>query len=195
MVDELGLVKEDLPAVLADLSHFVGDARVGVVTFGDAILQVLPLEADWARLAEAAARLEPEQDPSNRTIEEAVHLGLESAFDKRLGWRKKATRVLVLVGDAPPPREALDRAGKAAAAARAQGFVLAFLLATPPESYKAKADPGPAFLAIAASAGGAPVVPLAEGESPGRKLVRLALGVDEETGSPLLDALEALRRP
>jgi serine/threonine-protein kinase len=188
MVDELAAVRRILPDLQALLETLAGKARLGVVTFGVGVVDLLPLSADARAVRAMAARLVLEQNPANTTIEEAVDAGVHGALSRRVGWKKRAARAVVVFGDAPPPASNLSGLLDVVDSARRRGRVrTAALLAEPPPGYRAKADPEPAFRQIADRGGGA-VLQLLPGEDPLTKLVALGLGEDAATLLPVVEA-------
>jgi hypothetical protein len=96
--------KERLERLTALVGRVCKDTRWGLVTYDDAVQIDLPLASSGNRLREMLSRVEltPGED-----IPEGVDKALEAAA--KFSWRRKAAKVVILVGDAPPHAEDVQR--------------------------------------------------------------------------------------
>jgi hypothetical protein len=188
MVDELALAKTDLPKLLAGLHALIGKrARVGVVTYGNRVLNTITLTDKSKRLTLAVGSLEREVDASNKTIEEALDQAMAHVLTRKLAWKRRS-RVSIVIADAPcPAGKEVELLALCENAHTKLGVRVSALIADPPANYKVQADPAPQLRALAFRGGGR-TMPLAGGEAPLRKLLLLALGQPEEVVAPLVDA-------
>ncbi len=158
MTDELERVKSQVGEITSFMDLLLpGKVRMGFLTYGDRVVATCPLTNKLDRFARACMELSIFNDPSDHTIEEGVEVALEAALAraKALGWRPKASRTLLFLGDAPALQP--DKAKDLARQAKEAGFVLNALITKPPERYAAKAPPRPFFDELAALGGGASV--------------------------------------
>jgi Mg-chelatase subunit ChlD len=116
----IGAAKAGAQRLVERLRSFVPRVRAGLVTYDDAPRLRCVLTQDAAALARAFAKVAA---GGGGDLEEGVDKGIALALrQERLGWSRKAWRVIVVVGDAPP-HEA-DVPGLLRRLGRARGDVL-----------------------------------------------------------------------
>jgi hypothetical protein len=106
----LDAVKQRMADLADTLRALVADVRFGVVTYRDdddpaRIVRVRPLTYSTLRVANFLAGVTASGGGS---YAEDVEAGLRTALASS-GWRRDAVRMVVIVGDAPPHRDSLDR--------------------------------------------------------------------------------------
>lgn len=101
MYQYLEEVRQKLGRLAAEIPAALPNARIGVVAFGDYddpyVTKVLPLTGDFQQVRAFIGAVEK---TDGGDAPEAVEAALREA--NQLDWRLGSTRVIVLVGDAPP---------------------------------------------------------------------------------------------
>lgn len=99
----MGAVIAEAKARIEDLTTIVTlvvkDSRFGLVTFDDGVRVNQPLSPGGGRVREV---LGPVQAAGGGDGPEGVDKALEACARPDFGWRKKATKTIVVLGDAPP---------------------------------------------------------------------------------------------
>lgn len=99
----MGAVIAEAKARIEDLTTIVGlvvkDSRFGLVTYDDGVRVNQPLAAGGGRVREV---LGPVQAAGGGDGPEGVDKALEACARPDYGWRKKAVKTIVVLGDAPP---------------------------------------------------------------------------------------------
>ncbi len=155
MSEELARVRAQVNEITSFMDLLLeGKVRMGFVTYDLEVVQRLALTSRLGKFARAVEQIGIFNNPANTTVPEGVHSALADALaaDNRLGWRPKAVRTLLLLGDAPPDHP--DEARVLAQQAGENGFVLNALIAPPPAKYATRYPPKPAFEELARLAGG-----------------------------------------
>jgi hypothetical protein len=158
MTDELERVKLQVSEITSFMDLLLPDkVRMGFLTYGDSVVAVGPLTNKLDRFARAIGEVSIFNDPADKTIAEGVEVALEAVLAREnvLGWRPRAARTILFLGDAPALDP--DKAKELARQAKEAGFVLNALITKPPERYAAKSPPRPFFDELAAIGGGASV--------------------------------------
>jgi len=91
--------KGNLGVFSAVLDALVERNRLGLVTYKDGVTARLPLGGGAQRFRDA---LQGVWANGGGDIEEGVDKALASALQRNMGWQKNTTKVVVVVGDAPP---------------------------------------------------------------------------------------------
>ena len=91
--------KQRIDVLVSCVREVVKEHRVGLVTYDDAVKITVPLTPDVGRLRETLSRVEAF---GGMDMPEGVDKALGVALRPDFGWRQKATRVAVVIGDAPP---------------------------------------------------------------------------------------------
>jgi hypothetical protein len=155
MTEELERMRAQVTEITSFLELLLdGRARMGFVTYGDAVVKRVPLTKRLDAFArEVEQKVKIFDDKSDRTVPEGVSKALEDALagDNRIGWRRNAFRTILLLGDAPPLDK--DAARRLAALAKKKGYTINTLIAPPP-AYAAGYPPKPIFEEIAKLGGG-----------------------------------------
>ena len=100
MAPVIGAAKAQAVSLLRRLRKYVPSFRAGLVTYDDGARLRLPLTQNEATLKKAFRRVGA---GGGADWEEGVDQGIYLALKQEmLGWSRKAQRVLVVVGDAPP---------------------------------------------------------------------------------------------
>jgi len=86
------------------VGHVVADTRWGLVTYDDRVGMELPLASSANRLREL---LNGVVAKGGDDVPEGVDKALEAAA--KFSWRKKAGKVVIIIGDAPPHAEDVQR--------------------------------------------------------------------------------------
>jgi serine/threonine protein kinase len=155
MADEVNVLRRESEKILFALRHLVRKPRLGLVTYGNKVLAAIPLQTDPDRFLRYAKGVAMERDPTNRTIEEAVDQAFRFVLTgKAMRWHRRSTKLIILLGDAPPPRDKVAPTRAIVAKARKKGFTVNAVMATPPERFRKKADPEPFFREITREGGG-----------------------------------------
>ena len=155
MHDELDRVRAQVTEITSFMDLLLkGKVRMGFCTYDNEVVGRLALTSRLSAFARAVEQIEIYNNPANRTVPEGVHAALEDVLSAKndYGWRKRAVRTILLLGDAPPGDP--DRARELARQAGEHGFVLNALIAPPPPKYAAAWPPKPAFEELAALGGG-----------------------------------------
>jgi len=122
MGDEIAYLQSELDGILARLRRESGnlDLRIGLILYrdeGDAyVTRAFPLSADAGLMR---ARLFEQSAGGGGDMPEAMDRALLEA--ERMQWRPQAAKAMLLIGDAPPHREALEATLAATQRLRAQG--------------------------------------------------------------------------
>lgn len=96
----LAAAKAQCRALARRLALVVPRVRLGLVTYDDAARVRVPLTPDVALLEQGLARVAA---AGGGDLEEGVDKGLRLALQQEaVGWSRRALRLVVLVGDAPP---------------------------------------------------------------------------------------------
>jgi hypothetical protein len=102
MAQVLREVKQKVSYLTQTIWRLVPTARIGLVTYrdvGDAyVTKELPLTYSLQKLVNFLREIEPE---GGGDLEESVDEGLRVAIEES-AWRKKAKKMVILMGDAPP---------------------------------------------------------------------------------------------
>lgn len=103
MGDDIDAAKAQMRTILADLTAWNPDRRVGIVAYRDrgdvyTALVVTPLDVDELQIREGIDWL---RVTGGGDLREHVYAGLDAALHK-MEWRAGASRHIVLIGDAPP---------------------------------------------------------------------------------------------
>lgn len=114
---------ETLTMILANL---VGNIRIGLVTYRDNVATKVPLTTNWAVFKKA---LDSQQASGGDDFPEGVEKGVEACL-REAGWKKKSTKAIVIIGDAPPHPEDLGRFDELADFAKKNGVTFHGLYTT-----------------------------------------------------------------
>ncbi len=99
VIDE---IKSQAGALVSGIQRLVPIARVGAVAFRDSGDEFVVKWRDLSfHKAKVQAWLDDLQADGGGDYEEAVRQGLEAAIDE-LSWRRRAKRVIIIVGSSPP---------------------------------------------------------------------------------------------
>ncbi|RMG09959.1 MAG: VWA domain-containing protein, partial [Planctomycetota bacterium] len=178
MTDELARMRAQVTEITSFMQLLLeGKARLGYVTFGDRVVQQRTLTRKLPAFARSVEEIRIFDDPNDRSVEEAIALGLEAALTRGMGWRRKARKVVLLLGDAPPLDP--DRCRRLAELAGKKGVAINGLIARPPAKYATRWPPRPAFEEIARLSGGS-VAELERPEDLIARILTLSLGTDRE---------------
>ncbi len=179
MDDELARVRAQIGEITSFMDLLLEKkVRMGFLTYGDDVVEREPLTARLPQFARRVQQLSIFDDPNDKTIDEGVEKALAAALAPTppMGWSKRAVRVLLLLGDAPPLRP--DEARRLAKEAGDNGWVLNALMVRPPAKYAAK-TPKAIFEELAALGRGM-CVELDEPETLITRLLVLAFGSKQE---------------
>jgi Mg-chelatase subunit ChlD len=140
--------KSNLTIMVAVLSQIVKKQRVGLITFNDAVVQNVPLTKNAGQLHEV---LQQVQARGGGDIPEGGDKALSTALAPGFGWRKRSSKTVVLVGDAP--MHAADVAPTVAlvAAAHEKAGITVHMISTP---FGRRNEAIPEFTQIAEAGGG-----------------------------------------
>ncbi|MDF1663938.1 MAG: VWA domain-containing protein [Planctomycetota bacterium] len=97
--------KEKIESLSMILGTLVGNVRIGLVTYRDAVATVLPLTKNWSAFKRA---LDSQQASGGGDGPEGVEKGVEVCLFK-MGWKKKSNKSIVIIADAPPHKADLPR--------------------------------------------------------------------------------------
>lgn len=97
--------KEKIESLSMILGTLVGNVRIGLVTYRDAVATVLPLTKNWSAFKKA---LDAQQASGGGDGPEGVEKGVEVCLFK-MGWKKKSNKSIVIIADAPPHKADLPR--------------------------------------------------------------------------------------
>ena len=96
----IGAAKSRAVALIKRLQGFIPRFRAGLVTYDDGSRLRIPLTSDGAALEKAFRKVAA---AGGGDYEEGVDKGVYLALrQEMLGWSRRAQRVIVVVGDAPP---------------------------------------------------------------------------------------------
>ncbi len=124
MQDVIDDIKAKASALVGDIQRLVPIARVGVVAFRDKGDEFLVRWSDLSFHArKTQAFLDGLKAAGGGDYEEAVREGLEAAMDD-LSWRKRAKRVIIVVGGSPPHRHDIEAIKALAREFRGDGGVI-----------------------------------------------------------------------
>lgn len=99
MTEVLTEAKSKLQLLTTLVGLVVKDNRFGLISYDDAIKVTEPLTADIAALGATLERVKAE---GGGDIPEGVDKALDAACKADIGWRRKAVKTVIIVGDAPP---------------------------------------------------------------------------------------------
>jgi len=157
MGEELKQVKAQIREIVSLLSLLLHEnpkkLRFGLVTYGDEIFDFERL-GPFTRFPEKLDKVVIHDVASDRSVEEAISLGLIAAFDKRrMKWgSSRSRRVVLLLADAPPLDP--DTCRKIAKEAHEARYVLSTLIAEPPAKYAQRFPPEAILTELAQLGGG-----------------------------------------
>ncbi len=102
MSEEIDAVKQTIKAVSDQLSNAQTDVRIGLVEYKDRsdclLTRTFPFSNDLRAFSTSVANISAS---GGGDMPEDMHKGLDAALDK-LQWRGEATRMVVVIADAPP---------------------------------------------------------------------------------------------
>ncbi|MBI4576361.1 MAG: DUF4159 domain-containing protein [Planctomycetes bacterium] len=120
----IGAVKSKIEKMIAVLTENIPRVRVGIVTYRDVgdvyVKRGIPLTENYD---EVAATMHGIRAEGGGDAPEAVDQALGMAVQE-MGWAGRASKVIVLIGDAPPHDEACATAYGIARMARREGIVV-----------------------------------------------------------------------
>jgi Mg-chelatase subunit ChlD len=140
VIDE---AKQRIEVLVSCVREVVREHRVGLVTYDDAVKITVPLTSDVGRLRETLAKVLP---LGGMDMPEGVDKALGAALKPEFGWRSKAVRTAIVIGDAPPHEPDVEPTRKLLEQLHAQAGFVVHTVATGPEL--------PEFEALAKAAGG-----------------------------------------
>lgn len=112
----IGAVKARALALVRRLRRYVPGLRLGLVTYDDAARVRLPLTHDEAALVKALNKVAA---AGGGDLEEGVDRALAAALrQEQVGWSRRALRIVILIGDAPPHESAVPGMLRRLAASR-----------------------------------------------------------------------------
>ena len=98
----IAAAKAQCQALVRRLRFLVPQFRAGLVTYDDGARLRVPLTVDAAELQKG---LDKVAASGGGDVEEGVDKGIYLALkQEQVGWSRKAHRIIVIVGDAPPAR-------------------------------------------------------------------------------------------
>ena len=113
VLDQTGSMQPTIDAAKARIleiceyvSLLIPKYRVGLVTYDDGAVLSFPLTKEYAALQKKLSGIVA---AGGDDIPEGVDKGLASALKPELGWSKHARKVLIVVGDAPPHPEDMEK--------------------------------------------------------------------------------------
>jgi Mg-chelatase subunit ChlD len=102
MSEEIEAVKQTIKAVSDQLSNAQTDVRIGLVEYKDRsdclLTRTFPFSSDLRGFSNSVRNISAS---GGGDMPEDMHKGLDAALDK-LSWRGEATRMVVVIADAPP---------------------------------------------------------------------------------------------
>jgi len=102
MAEEIDAVKQTIKAVSDQLSNAQTDVRIGLVEYKDRsdclLTRTFPFSNDLRAFSASVANISAS---GGGDLPEDLHKGLDASLDK-LQWRGDATRMVVVIADAPP---------------------------------------------------------------------------------------------
>ncbi len=102
MSEEIDAVKQTIKAVSDQLSNAQTDVRIGLVEYKDRsdclLTRTFPFSSDLRGFSNSVRNISAS---GGGDMPEDMHKGLDAALDK-LAWRGEATRMVVVIADAPP---------------------------------------------------------------------------------------------
>ncbi len=105
-------VKKKIRSLVRAIRKLVPAARVGLVTYRDAGMDFVTRAVQLTHGTRALELFLEETDyEGGGDREEAVYEGLKVAIEG-LNWKKKSAKVIVLIGDAPPHPEDVEKAAR-----------------------------------------------------------------------------------
>jgi Mg-chelatase subunit ChlD len=117
MGEVIGAAKANVRELLRRLRSIAPKVRVGLVTYDDAAYVRALLTTDEDELERALKRVEAAGgEDYEEGVDKAIRL---AAKQEKVAWSRKAQRVVVVVGDAPPHEDDFEPLLRAIAAARA----------------------------------------------------------------------------
>ena len=188
MARVIGAAKAQARRLVERLRVYVPAFRAGLVTYDDGPWLRLPLTTDPVAVQKAFGRVGAS---GGGDYEEGVDQGLYMALrQEQMGWSRKAQRVIVVVGDAPPHEGDVPRLVRALAAARSDPLfdhpVLVHTVSTADVEV-------PHFAAIARAGGGVHVALRGTGHLVA-ELVALTFGANDRPRlTAWMEAIDALR--
>jgi Mg-chelatase subunit ChlD len=188
MAPVIAQAKAQAVTVLRQLTELVERVRAGLVTYKDGASLSVSLTSDEEALRKAVRRLGAS---GGGDIEEGVDKAIRLALrQESMGWSRAAARVLVVIGDAPPHEEDVDRMVRDIRKARADE-----LYDHPVVLHTVSTDVGgvPHFARIAAEGGGTAVTLHGTGRLV-EELVALAFGEVAHRIRPWIDEVRHVRR-
>jgi hypothetical protein len=102
------------------LGTLVGNVRIGMVTYRDAVATTVPLTKNWTGFKKA---LDAQRASGGGDGPEGVEKGVEVCLTK-MGWKKKSQKSIVIIADAPPHKPDLPRFEQLAKGSKKIGVVI-----------------------------------------------------------------------
>jgi len=121
MVGVITEAKARMGDMLAVLELLAENYRMGFLTFDDEVKRVVPLSDDM----DLIRRSMPLGVVGGGDLPEGVDKALDAAFARKIGWRRRAVKAVVVIGDAPPHDPDVEgMLERVEQAHRKQGFVV-----------------------------------------------------------------------
>ncbi len=119
--------KTNMTVLVAVLAEVVDDYRVGLVTYDDAVKKNEKLTDSKRAIVEMISGVPAE---GGGDIPEGVDLALAAALNQDFGWRRRSTKTVIVLGDAPPHAADLDKTLALVEAALAQAKIVTNCVST-----------------------------------------------------------------
>lgn len=138
VIDE---TKQKIEVLVGCVREVVKEPRFGLVTYDDGVKVQVQLTPDLGKLREALSRVKAD---GGMDIPEGVDKALVAALKPEFGWRGKAVRTVVVLGDAPPHQPDVEPTVKLLEQLHAQAGFVVNTVATgaPVEEFKTLAKAG-----------------------------------------------------